>query len=599
MGQSNGMASDDMQADDTAAPEKLAGDVSASGAAPVRTPPLGGASADGVSAPPWGALWVLALGLAMIVLDGSIVNVSIPAIIADIKISLTDAQWVTSLYSIVLAALLLPLGKLGDAKGRKTVFQTGVAVFVVSSLLAAGSRNAAMMLSARTLQGIGAAMIMPATLSTMSASFRGKYRAAAFGVWGAVMSAAAAIGPLLGGWFTQTIGWRWIFIVNLPVGVVVFLAAIPLVPQTGGPRPDAGATMPGSVERGIGADPWGMLLSAVSSGLLIFSLIEGETYGWWRQSSAFFLGSWTWNRTWPVSPVPLCLVVAVVCFALFVVLERARARRGRPVMLDLSLFSIRTFAWGNLAAGAISAGEFAIIFVLPLYLINARGMDTMQAGGILAAMAAGAIVSGGLARHVSRLLTAAGTVQLGLVCEIAGVAATVALMGDGYSAVSLLVALAVYGFGLGLASAQLTSVVLSQVPVAQSGEGSATQSTIRQLGTAMGAAISGTSLAITLNAVLPARLSAISGLPSRVASGLATAVSSTAGNIIPTIRAQGTTGKLGPLGPHVADAMTSGFVEGGRWAMAIAGSMLIIGLLASIMVRRANDRAIEGGRADR
>ena len=135
--------------------------------------------------PPWGALWVLALGLAMIVLDSSIVNVSIPTIIDDIGIDLTDAQWVTSLYNIVLAALLLPFGKLGDAKGRKLVFQIGTVIFVASSLLAAISQDAGMLLTARALQGIGGAMIMPNTLSTVSATFRGKYRAAAFGVWGA------------------------------------------------------------------------------------------------------------------------------------------------------------------------------------------------------------------------------------------------------------------------------------------------------------------------------------------------------------------------------------------------------------------------------
>ena len=171
--------------------------------------------------PPWGALWVLALGLAMIVLDSSIVNVSIPTIIDDIGIDLTDAQWVTSLYNIVLAALLLPFGKLGDAKGRKLVFQIGTVIFVASSLLAATSQDAGMLLTARALQGIGGAMIMPNTLSTVSATFRGKYRAAAFGVWGAVMSSAAALGPLLGGVLTETLGWRWIFLVNLPLGIII------------------------------------------------------------------------------------------------------------------------------------------------------------------------------------------------------------------------------------------------------------------------------------------------------------------------------------------------------------------------------------------
>lgn len=231
--------------------------------------------------PPWGALWVLALGLAMIVLDSSIVNVSIPTIIDDIGIDLTDAQWVTSLYNIVLAALLLPFGKLGDAKGRKLVFQIGTVIFVASSLLAATSQDAGMLLTARALQGIGGAMIMPNTLSTVSATFRGKYRAAAFGVWGAVMSSAAALGPLLGGVLTETLGWRWIFLVNLPLGIIIFVATIPLVPKTGGHTSNITSSTASSTIRfqSIDVDIPGVVLSALTSALLVFGLIEGETYG--------------------------------------------------------------------------------------------------------------------------------------------------------------------------------------------------------------------------------------------------------------------------------------------------------------------------------
>lgn len=256
-------------------------------------------------APPWGALWVMALGLAMIVLDSSIVNVSIPTIIDDIGINLTDAQWVTSLYNIVLAALLLPFGKLGDARGRKLVFQVGTVIFVASSTLAAASQGAGMLLAARVLQGIGGAMIMPNTLSTVSALFRGRYRAAAFGVWGAVMSSAAALGPLLGGVFTETLGWRWIFLVNLPLGIAVFVSAIFLVPQTGGNASVAGAADAARDARShrVGVDIPGVVLSALTSALLVFGLIEGETYGWWKQTSTQLkLGGLSWNRDW-LSPV--------------------------------------------------------------------------------------------------------------------------------------------------------------------------------------------------------------------------------------------------------------------------------------------------------
>ena len=539
--------------------------------------------------PPWGALWVMALGLAMIVLDSSIVNVSIPTIIDDIGINLTDAQWVTSLYNIVLAALLLPFGKLGDARGRKLVFQVGTVIFVASSTLAAASQGAGMLLAARVLQGIGGAMIMPNTLSTVSALFRGKYRAAAFGVWGAVMSSAAALGPLLGGVFTETLGWRWIFLVNLPLGIAVFVSAIFLVPQTGGDASVAGAADAARYARShrVGVDIPGVVLSALTSALLVFGLIEGETYGWWKQTSTQLkLGGLSWNRDW-LSPVPICLIAGALLMTAFIVFESARGKAGRPVMLDMTLFRIRTFSWGNLAAAAIAAGEFALVFMLPLYLINARGLNTLQAGAMLAVMGLGSIVAGAQAHVMAAKLTPAGVIQLGLVIEIIAVALVTVLMPVGLSVWWQLIPMAAYGLGLGFASAQLTSVVLSEVPIMQSGEGSATQSTVRQLGTAVGSAISGASLAMAVNGTLPARLESL-GLPAKVGDGLAQAVSGSAGGVIGVFRSgDGPAARFGDEAPKIADAMTSGFIEGGQWTLLVAGIMLFIGLLASVAVRRA------------
>lgn len=151
----------------------------------------------------WVGLAVLSIGLGLIVLDGTIVGVALPAIISDLKLDLTDAQWVNSLYAVLLAALLLSTGSLADRWGRKRLFLVGILVFMGGSLFAALSTSAGLLISARAVQAVGAALIMPSTLSTVNAVFRGKYRAAAFGVWGAVISGAAAIGPLAGGALTQ------------------------------------------------------------------------------------------------------------------------------------------------------------------------------------------------------------------------------------------------------------------------------------------------------------------------------------------------------------------------------------------------------------
>lgn len=548
-----------------------------------RRSPVG--AMDTAGKPPWKALWVLALGLAMIVLDSSIVNVSIPAIINAIHIDMTDAQWVTALYSIVLAALLLPAGRLGDMVGRKRILQVGTVIFVLGSLLAASSMSGSWLLMARVVQGIGGSLVMPSTLSSVSATFRGKYRAAAFGVWGAVMSGAAAVGPFLGGLFTSTIGWRWIFLVNLPLGLIVILTSMAFVPETRS-APDSATN-----RFGLLSDWKGILLSALGSAFVVFALIEGQTYGWFRPSRKLVLGPLIWSAGAPVSPVPVSLVVGLALLVCFTLVELRRKRQGRIIILDVTMFTIGTFGWGNLTAAIINAGQFAVIFILPLYMINARGLSPLQAGSVLGIMALGAVFSGGLARLVSARLGAGGTVQLGLAMEILGVAASVLLMRDSVPVWTMLITLIIYGTGLGFASAQLTSLVLSGVPVAQSGQASATQSTIRQWGTALGAAVSGTVLSAALSMVMPAHLNAIPGLPAGAVRGLVQAVRSSAGNVISSLRMQGTSGRLGALGPQVTQALTQGFTQGAQLAMAFAGVLLLVGLVISVKVRQAARKA--------
>lgn len=262
----------------------------------------------------WLGLTVLAVGLGLIVLDGTIVGVALPAIIGDLNLTLTDAQWVNSLYAVLLAALLLSTGNLADRLGRKRVFLAGLVVFVAGSALAAASTTADTLIAARAIQAVGAAGIMPATLSTVNAVFRGKYRAAAFGVWGAVISGAAAVGPLAGGALTQWTTWHWIFLVNLPIGALVFIAALFSVPETRGQK-----TRPG-------VDVDGALLSAIGFGALVFAIIEGPELGWWQPKTELNLLGWVWPADASTSIVPVAFAVAAVALILFVVWERHREK---------------------------------------------------------------------------------------------------------------------------------------------------------------------------------------------------------------------------------------------------------------------------------
>ncbi len=518
----------------------------------------------------WIGLGVLAAGLSMIVVDGTIVGVALPVIITDLHLDLTDAQWVNSIYSVVFAALLLTAGRLGDRLGRRGMFLFGVVVFMLGSAMAALAGTATALIVARLVQGVGGAFVLPATLSTVNATFRGRDRVVAFAVWGAVISGMAAVGPLLGGWLTTSFTWPWIFVVNLPIGVVILVGALLTVPET-----RAKITAPG-------LDVDGLLLSAIGFGATIFALIEGQSLGWWRPIAGFSVFGLTWPTGAPVSIVPVAGAVGVTALVLFVMWERHRAHGShRSAILDLSLFTVPTFRWGNATALTVAIGEFGLLFVLPLFLVNALGLSTMGAGLVLAAMALGAFGAGAAARHLAAALGPTKVVVLGLALEAIGVAVVALFLSSTVSPWLLAALLAVYGAGLGLASAQLTGTVLADIPTEKSGQGSATQSTVRQLGAALGAAVIGAVLSVSLGHALAQRLEPVAAVPPPEQTQLVTTTRDSAGGVIAGLRAQGEHGRFGSDGPEVTTALAEGFGDATRIALGTAGGFLVLGLISA------------------
>lgn len=528
----------------------------------------------------WFSLVVLAMGLSMIVVDGTIVSVALPAIIRALQLDLSDALWINGVYSVVFAALLLTSGRLGDRLGRRRLFVAGVVVFVAGSLVAALARDAQALIAARIVQGVGGACILPATLSTVNAIFRGRDRVVAFAVWGAVISGMAAVGPLLGGWLTTAFTWPWIFLVNLPIGVLILAGALLVVPET-----RAGIAAPG-------LDLVGPLLSTLGFGAVIFALIEGGTFGWWRPHAALQLPGFIWPATAPIAPIPVIGAIGLLSLGLFILWERHLARRGRSAILDLRLFRIATFSWGNLTALCVAIGEFGLLLVLPLFLVNILGLTTLGAGLVLAAMALGAFGAGAAARHVAARLGGPRVVVLGLAIEMGALVFAALLLGPRVSPVLVAVLLVGYGAGLGLASAQLTGTVLADIPVEQSGQGSATQSTVRQLGAALGTAVLGAVLAVALARDLPAQLDAVPGIPPAAAQQIAATTRDSVGSVIPVLRAEGGQGRLGAADPAAAAALSAGFAQATRTTLFAAAIFLLLGLLFSTrLLARANASA--------
>lgn len=502
----------------------------------------------------WLALGILAASLSLVVLDGTIVGVSLPVIIRELGLTLTDAQWVNSLYNVVFAALLLGVGRLGDRLGRRMLLVVGIGIFVLGSAGAGMATSPGLLIASRAVQGVGGAMVLPSTLSSVNAMFRGRDRMIAFGIWGATMAGMAAIGPLLGAWLTQSFSWRWIFYVNAPLGAIIIVLALLRVPENRG----------AIAERGI--DVAGVVLSAIGFGGLVFALIEGAALGWWRATGDLRIG--------PLSPVPVAGALGVLALLAFVWHEARRQRSGLSAILRLELFRLPSFSWGNLAAAAIAAGEFGLVFVLPVFLINGRGMGLLKAGWVLAAMALGAFVSGAGARHLSARLGAPGVVVLGVTLELIGMGGLAVVVAREPSTLVVGGLLVVYGIGLGMAAAQLTSTILAKVPTANSGSASATQSTFRQLGSAVGAAVVGTVLGISIEARAGA---VVASLPTGRREAIVDAVRDSLGGVLPAWREA-------PRAPADVAALTHAFDAACGTAVWAAVGFLVLGLLGAVAV---------------
>ncbi len=516
----------------------------------------------------WIGLLFISIAVALIIVDSTIINVAIPSIVADLGITSTQVQWVQESYTLVFAALLLVFGALADRYGRRRILLTGVVVFASASVLAAFASSGDLLIGSRVIQGVGGAMVLPTTLSIINATFRGRDRAIAFAIWGSTIGGMVAVGPLLGGWLTTYYSWRWAFGINVPLGIIIIVGVLLYVIES----KDAGEP------RRI--DVVGAILSVVTSATLVFGLIEGRTFGWWTTNDAPTIGGWTWP--FDLSPIPLVFLVTIVSGIAFVRWGIRRQRAGASTLLAFGLFRIASFRNGNIAALIVSLGEFGIILSLPLWLQNVLGYTALQTGFVLLALAIGSFVASGVAGAFGNRVSPETIVRIGLIAEIVGVVGLGVAISPEATWLSIVPFLFVYGLGVGLATAQLTSVVLKDVPVAQSGQGSGTSSTARQIGSALGIAVLGTILFTSVGASLDAKLS---DLPAESRSQIVATVVDSAGAAIPSLDAQGA---------EIADAARAAFSEGTRYSAFAAAGFLVVGLLATLRLSARRDEPEQG-----
>jgi EmrB/QacA subfamily drug resistance transporter len=408
----------------------------------------------------WWTLGAVAFGLFMIMLDNTVVNVALPAIQEDLGVGLSELQWIVTGYALTFAALMLSGGKLADHYGRRLIFVVGLTIFTLASLACGLADSGEALIAARVVQGAGAALMNPATLSIISATFPPEQRGMAIGIWAGVSALALAIGPLVGGLLTEHLDWSWIFFVNVPVGVLAVAASFIVIEESRDMSEEQRLDVPGQLAGGLG-------LFA-----LTYALIEANTYGW---ASGRIIGAFA---------------VAAGALALFVWLERVQ----RMPMLDLGLFRNRTFAGANSVILLVALAMFGVFFFVSLYMQNILGYSAVEAGAAFLPMTILIILIAPLAGKASDRLGSRWLMTAGMLL-IALQLLYLSRLGVRESFWDLLPGLLVGGMGMALVMTPSAAAAVRSVPVDKAGVGSAVLNAFRQVGGSMGIAVMGAIMA--------------------------------------------------------------------------------------------------------
>jgi EmrB/QacA subfamily drug resistance transporter len=405
---------------------------------------------------PWVVLVIICLAQFMVVLDATIVNVALPHIKLALGFSNANLQWIINAYTLVFAGFLLLGGRAGDLLGRKRLFLIGLVIFTTASLLNGLAGTSGMLIGFRALQGLGAALISPAALSIISTTFaEGKERARALGVWAAIAIGGSAFGLVLGGWLTQSFSWRWIFFVNVPVGILAFLAALRIVPESKDEHAHQGYDLGGAV--------------TVTGGLmiLVYALVTGQSHGW---GSTLTIGSF---------------LAAAVLLVAFVLIE---LRSAEP-LVRLSIFRVRSLLTANLAMFLAFSGMFAMFYFNTLYIQEVLGFGPLKAGLSFLPFTGGIMLSAGVASSLAPRIGVRPVAIVGMLLSIAGMLLFSRMPLHGSYATDVLPGMIIGALGMGAIFMPLTLMATTGLEDEDQGRASGLFNTSQQVGGALGLAI--------------------------------------------------------------------------------------------------------------
>jgi len=511
---------------------------------------------------PWVILIVVSLGFFMTLLDLTIVNIAIPNMISKLHASLDDILWVINAYALVLAVLLITAGRLGDLLGQRRVFVAGIAVFTLASAACGLSPSPGWLIAFRAVQGLGAALLMPQTLAILTMVFPPERRGAAFGVWGAVAGVATIAGPTLGGLLVTAFDWRYIFFINVPIGVAVLVLTPLLIPdlRTG---------------RKHSFDIGGVVLASLGLLAICYALVEGQKYDWGKITS--FIS------------IPLLAAVGVLIMAAFFWLQ-ARRQGGEP-LVPFALFKDRNYTLMNMVAGFIAIGMLGIFLPFSIYLQSVLGFSALKAG---LTMAPGSVVSMFVAPAAGRLTDRIGgkyILMLGLLLFGGGMG-SIALIAQPTSAwYDFLLPQAIAGVGIGCTFAPMITVAMRNVNPVVAGAASGVFNTTRQFGTVIGTAGVGALLQNRLVAgfTSQARLRT-AGMPPQARDRLLAGFRAAAKGRLGVGSGHRTTGLAGEIFTH-------GFVSAMRPTILVPILFIAAGALTCVFIKRRSKASGAGATA--
>ena len=514
---------------------------------------------------PWLVLVVLTTGFFMILLDTTIVNVAIPAMSAGLNTTLDQILWVLNAYILVYAVLLITAGRLGDLFGQRNLFAIGLFVFTLASALCGLSQNVTELILARILQGIGGALLTPQTLAIIASLFPPERRGAAFGIWGGVAGLATITGPTLGGAIITYIDWRWIFFINVPIGIGALIATFLIIPDL---RPG----------RRHGWDVPGVILATSGLFAVVFGLIEGQRYSWGQITS------------YPVT-IPEVIGGGVFLVVAFILWERFQVEP----LVPLSLFEDRKFAVANWIAAAISFGMLSLFLPITIYLQSVRDFTALQAGLTLAPMSLTSMFVAPFAGRLADRIGGKYILMTGITVFAIGTASLTYVAGPDSTWINFLVPAIIAGAGMGMTFAPMTTVAMRNISPRMAGSASGVLNTTRQLGAAIGSSVVGALLQNHLATALHDQaVSHAASLPASFRQQFINAFSSVSSNGFEIGTGQNGAKLPAGLPPAVAhqisvlahDVFVSAFIDAMKSTLIVPIGFLAFTALTTVLIKR-------------